>query len=127
MFPVGIALDRTQPALRAPGVAQDGDMNMDIKIIPNEKGQPAGKLADAELHFTEGELEGLKLIGFAVWERRQGSGRNVTFPSRSYSVNGERRNFALLRPIADAQSQDRVRDLILEAFVAWQSQVAVAS
>jgi hypothetical protein len=26
---------------------------MTIKIIPNEKGNPPGKLADAEIHFTE--------------------------------------------------------------------------
>lgn len=31
---------------------------------------PAGKLADAELHFTEGPLAGLRLVGFAVWEAR---------------------------------------------------------
>ena len=71
---------------------------MVIKIMPNEKGSPNGKLADAEVHFTEGALEGLRLLGFAVWERRNGPGRNVTFPSRTYSVNGERRSFSLLRP-----------------------------
>jgi sporulation protein YlmC with PRC-barrel domain len=43
---------------------------MTVKIIPNDKGNPPGKLADVELHFTEGELEGLKLIGFAIWELR---------------------------------------------------------
>ena len=75
---------------------------MVVKIVPNEKANPPAKLADAELHFTEGVLDGLKLIGFAVWERRSGGGRNVTFPARQYSVNGERRSFALLRPIADA-------------------------
>jgi hypothetical protein len=69
---------------------------MVVKIIPNEKRQPAGKLADAELHFGEGELEGLKLIGFSIWERREGGGRNVTFPARQYIVNGERRSFALV-------------------------------
>ena len=70
---------------------------MTIKIVPNEKGNPPGKLADAELHFTEGALEGLKLIGFGIWERKTGSGRNVTFPARQYSVNGERRSFSLLQ------------------------------
>jgi hypothetical protein len=89
---------------------------MTIKIIPNDKGTPPGKLADVELHFTEGELEGLKLIGFAVWERRSGAGRNVTFPARQYSVSGERRSFALLRPTVDATAQERIRDLILEAY-----------
>ena len=65
-----------------------------VKFVPNEKGNPPGKLADAELHFTDGVLDGLKLLGFAVWERRTGNGRNVTFPARQYSVNGERRSFA---------------------------------
>ena len=79
---------------------------MTVKIVPNDKGNPPGKLAEAELHFTEGPLEGLKLIGFAVWERKAGNGRNVTFPARQYSVNGERRSFALLRPIVDVSAQD---------------------
>lgn len=91
---------------------------MTIRIVPNDSGNPAGKLADVELHFVEGPLEGLKLIGFAVWERRSGAGRNVTFPARQYSINGERRSFALLRPIADATAQERIRDLVLDAYAA---------
>ena len=100
---------------------------MTIKIIPNDKGNPPGKLAEAELHFTDGELQGLKLIGFAVWERRTGGGRNVTFPARQYAVNGERRSFALLRPIADVTSQERIRELVLQAYAAYEEQAAVAS
>jgi hypothetical protein len=97
-----------------------------IKITPNEKGNPPGKLADAEIHFSEGPLEGLKLIGFGIWERRGGSGRNVTFPARQYSINGERRSFALLRPIADASAQDRIRERILDAFAEYELQTAEA-
>lgn len=89
---------------------------MTVKIVPNDKGNPLGKLADAELHFVNGPLTGLKLIGFVVWERRSGGGRNVTFPARQYSVNGERRSFALLRPIADVTAQERIRELILDAY-----------
>ena len=96
---------------------------MVVKIISNEKQQPAGKLADAELHFSEGPLEGLKLIGFGVWERRGGGGRNVTFPARQYSVNGERRSFALLRAVADAAAQERIRDLVLQAYAEYEAQV----
>ena len=63
---------------------------MVVKIRPERHGHnPPGKLADAELHFTDGVLDGLKLVGFAVWERRSGSGRNVTFPARQYI--GQRR------------------------------------
>ena len=93
---------------------------MVVKITPNDKGNPPGKLADAELHFTEGVLDGLKLIGFAIWERRSGGGRNVTFPARTYSVNGERRSFSLLRPIADTTAQDRIRELVLEAYAEYE-------
>ena len=98
-----------------------------VKTIPNDKGTPPGKLADAELHFTEGPLEGLKLIGFAIWERRTGGGRNVTFPARQYAVNGERRSFALLRPMTDAAAQDRIRDLVLEAYAEAEEEAAAAT
>jgi hypothetical protein len=87
-------------------------MKTTIKIIRNERNMPQGKLADAELHFSGGELDGLKLIGFGVWERRvpnrevqaDGYGTyrlNVTFPARSFTVHGDRRHFALVRAIAD--------------------------
>lgn len=92
---------------------------MTIKINMNDNGSPAGKVADAELHFDGGDLlDGLKLIGFSVWERRGGNGLNVTFPARSYSVNGERRSFALLRPVVDTSAQDRIRAAIIEAYEA---------
>jgi hypothetical protein len=98
---------------------------MVVKITANDKGNPPGKLADAELHFDEGCLDGLKLVGFAVWERRNGTGRNVTFPARQYSVNGERRSFALLRPIVDAAAQERLRDLVLQAYQEHEAQATV--
>lgn len=90
--------------------------SLTVKIIANDKGNPPGKLADVELHFTDGTLAGLKLTGFAIWERRSGTGRNVTFPARQYAVNGERRSFALLRPVSDIAAQEAIRDLILAAY-----------
>jgi hypothetical protein len=98
---------------------------MTVKFIPNDRGNPPGKLADAELQFSGGPLDGLKLVGFAIWERKNG-GRNVTFPARQYSVNGERRSFSLLRPIVDTAGQDRLRDLILDAFKAHEAEMAEA-
>src|SRR5262245_58426783 len=100
---------------------------MTVKIVPYDKGNPPGKLADAELHFTTGPLEGLKLIGFAVWERKTGNGRNVTFPARQFSVNGERRSFALLRPLSDTTAQEKVRDLILKAYAEHEAETPVGS
>lgn len=99
---------------------------MTIKFVPNDKGNPPGKLADAEMLFSGGPLDGLKLVGFAVWERK-GGGRQVTFPARQYSVNGERRSFSLLRPIVDAVGQDRLRDELLQAYKEFEAQLAVAS
>ena len=134
-----------------------------VKITPNDKGTPSGKLADAELHFTvndqacpvcqgTGELTvatsgplagavgicatcdgkqnlpspfaGLKLLGFGIWERRNGVGRNVTFPARNYSINGERRSFSLLRPVSDATAQEHVKDLILDAYAEHEREAA---
>ena len=79
---------------------------MVVKIVPNDKANPPGKLADAELHFTDGVLDGLKLIGFAVWERR---------------------SFALLRPIADATAQERVRELVLQAYAEYEEAATEAA
>ena len=103
---------------------------MVIKIMPVEKGAPNGKLADAELHFTDsdGAMEGMRLLGFAIWNQRNGPGRNVTFPARTYSVNGERRSFSLLRPVNDAPGgQNRVRDLVLQAYADHEARAAIAS
>jgi len=97
---------------------------MTIKFIPNDKGSPDSKLADAELIFSGGPLDGLKLVGFAIWERRKGSGRNVTFPARQYSVAGERRSFALLRPVTDQSGVESLRDTILEAYKQFEKEVA---
>lgn len=97
-------------------------MGITVKIIEQSGAAPAGKLADAELHFSDGVLAGLKLIGFAIWERRGGGGRNVTFPARQYSVAGERRSFAMLRPVVDTSAQDRVRELILQAFELYETE-----
>jgi hypothetical protein len=96
-----------------------------VKIIANGRGNPPGKLADVEVHFVGDSLfAGLKLIGFSIWERRGGTGRNVTFPARQYSVNGERRSFALLRPVADATAPHALRDRIVEAYAEYEQAAA---
>ena len=98
---------------------------MVIHIVPNDKGNPPGKLADVELHFTDGPLAGLKLVGFGIWERRGGGERNVTFPARAFSVNGERRSFALLRPLTSTDGMTSpLRDAILDAYDAHEEQEA---
>lgn len=107
-------------------------MDYTVKIIPND--QRTNKVADAELHFTDGPLAGLRLIGFAVWETRitdmvpvsEAVRKNrfkVTFPSRTYRLNGESRSFALLRPIEPGGTNDTaVKVRIIEAYQAFEAQ-----
>lgn len=97
-----------------------------VKIIRNGHMAP-GKLADAELHFTGGELDGLKLIGFAIWARRDGTSRSVTLPARQFVTHGQRRSFSLLRAIDDPAAQDRVREFVLQAYRAHEQEVNEAA
>ena len=101
-------------------------MNILVKII-NAGGHTPGKLADAELQFIGGELDGLKLVGFSIWGGRNGQGRRVSFPARQYSAGGERRTFALLRPVtdngADARARSRAGSLREVRSVAVQTRV----
>jgi hypothetical protein len=113
----------TSPALlsgRNAAHREEGDMT--IRIVPNEKGIPQSKLAEAEIVFEDGVLNGLKLVGFTIWEGREG--RHVTFPARPFAVNGERRSYALLRPVSEPAAQDPLRQLILQAFVDFERQAA---
>lgn len=48
-------------------------------------------------------------------------------PARSYSINGERRSYALLRPIVDVTSQNNIREIVLDAFAEYEERAAVAS
>ncbi|MBI4485276.1 MAG: hypothetical protein HY655_04630 [Acidobacteria bacterium] len=56
--------------------------------------------------------------GTAMW---------VPPPSRTYAVNGERHSFALLRPIGDASAQDRIKDLVLEAYAEYDETATEAA
>ena len=106
-------------------MSQGNSAPVSVRILPNTTGNPPGKLADAEVIFEAeaGPLTGLKLIGFAIWERRSG-GRNVTFPARQYSANGERRSYALLRPAnGDTSAQEAIRDYILDAYTRTEAEV----
>ena len=83
-----------------------------------------GKLADVELRFTAdaGPLAGLRLIGFALWQRRDGHSLNLTVPARQYTVNGERRSYGLVRPQAGTDATiDALREQVTTAWRALQN------
>lgn len=87
-----------------------------VKILKNTEAHPRYKLADAEVHFAGGELDGLKLVGFTIWKRTDGHGLYVTMPARQFTLHGQRRDFMLLRPIGDREAAHRFRRAILDAF-----------
>lgn len=95
---------------------------MVVRIVPSEGPAPEEKLADVELVFEEGVLSGMKLVGFSVWRSRRRALPVVTFPSRSFQVNGERRAYALLRPDSPGGSQEVLRALILQAYMEYERQ-----
>ena len=97
-----------------------------IHILKTNGHAAPGKLADAEIHFTGGELDGLKLVGFAVWKSRDGHGQNVSFPSRQFTVRGDRRSFSLLRWIAKREAQERLESMVLSAYNAPHSKAGVS-
>lgn len=102
-------------------------MGMIVKILPNDRGDPPYKLADAELVFEEGVMGGLRLVGFSIWQSRKGHGRTVTVPARNYFVHGEPRSYALLRPATDEGSTEQVRQFILDAYADFEQRAAMAS
>jgi hypothetical protein len=90
---------------------------IEVNFVLNDSLSKPNKLADGELRFIGGVMDGLKLIGFTIWQGRESGTYNVTFPNRSFTVNGERRSLALLRSTTgNLDAQYRFRDYILKAW-----------
>ncbi len=70
---------------------------MRMHYVLNRGAAPESKLADVEIHFEEGILSGLKLVGCSVWRSKKGEGPTVLVPSRSYATAGGVRYYDLLR------------------------------
>ena len=70
---------------------------MRIHFVLNHGDTPVSKLADVEIHFEEGLLAGLKLVGCSVWKSKKGEVPTVLVPSRSYATASGIRYFELLR------------------------------
>ncbi len=53
---------------------------MRVHYVLNHGGTPASKLADVEIHFEEGLLAGLKLVGCSVWRSKKGDAPTILVP-----------------------------------------------
>jgi hypothetical protein len=78
---------------------------MRVHYVLNHGGTPSSKLADVEIHFEEGLLAGLKLVGCSVWRSRKGERPTVLVPSRSYATAGGVRYYELLRGSVDVGTE----------------------
>ena len=80
-------------------------------------GTQKGKLADAALQILTGELAGIEVVGFTVWEGRNGP--NVTFPARKFAGrDGKERSFSYVRSSKRGQAtgMSNLRTRILAAY-----------
>ncbi len=73
---------------------------MRVHYVLNHGDTPMSKLADVEIHFEEGLLAGLKLVGCSRWKSKKGEAPTVLVPSRSYATAGGVRYYELIRPSA---------------------------
>jgi len=92
---------------------------MRVHFALNHKGTPPSKLADVEIHFEEGLLAGLKLVGCSVWRAKTGEEHTVLVPSRSYATGNGVRYYELLRPSDDSEARKSVKafkDFIREEY-----------
>src|SRR5512145_2520402 len=91
---------------------------MQVRVLRNARGVPTHKLADVELVFEEGPLEGLKLVGMAIWETRETPGDvSVTFPARSFQGEGGVRYYNFIRPEGiDKAPLDRLKAMIKDEY-----------
>ncbi len=89
-----------------------------VRVLRNDRGVPSHKLADVELVFEEGPLEGLKLVGMAIWETREKGEVSITFPARSYQGEGGVRYFNYIRSdSADKAALDRLKAVIRDEYM----------
>jgi hypothetical protein len=94
-----------------------------VRVFLNSKTSKRGKLADAEVHFQDGPMRGLRLCGFGVWGTRASQetreATNVTFPRQAYQTRKkEKRDYMILRtqPGMPASRVNEITELILDAY-----------
>lgn len=100
----GVQLPSDSIAAQLPGRVDDTRRKgneMRVHYVLNHGGTPQSKLADVEIHFEDGLLAGMKLVGCSVWRSKKGEAPTVLVPSRSYATAMGVRYYELMRPSAD--------------------------
>lgn len=86
---------------------------------------PERMVCEAEIHMDEGELAGMKLVGFSIWKSPDGE-LYVTFPARAFGAGSDRRYFDYLRTQEPGnEAVKRVKTWILESLRAGAAEQGV--
>ena len=96
---------------------------MQIHITLTRGESPASKkVADAEVHFDEGPLAGLRLIGVSVEKNDKPGNLRVRLPGLVCSSAGKRREVGLIQPVEGGTQNEpleratRLESAILDAY-----------
>src|SRR5262245_4019606 len=91
--------------------------DVEIKVTLATPDAPERLLANAELIFGSGLLEGLRLTGFALWRTKEDKGDgfvSITFPSRPM---GSGRFYEYVRTVSgDAKDLRKLKGAIVAAY-----------
>jgi len=86
-----------------------------VHFTPRENG-PERLVTEAEIHFEDGPLAGMRLVGFSLWRSTEGE-LYVTFPSRAFGAGTERKYFDYLRAVdGSAETVKTVKAWILDEY-----------
>lgn len=95
------------------GTAADATASV---VLRERSDGPERLVSDAEVHFQHGPLDGLKLVGFALWRGADGS-IYPTFPARFLGQGSARRCFDFVRSADGTSAPLRtVKAWITDAF-----------
>ena len=87
--------------------------SVQVQFIPRQNG-PERLVTEAEIHFEDGPLAGMRLVGFSIWRSTEGE-LYVTFPSRAFGAGTERKYFDYLRGVdGSAETVKAAKAWILE-------------
>ena len=89
--------------------------SVQVHFVPRENG-PERLVTEAELHFEDGPLAGMRLVGFCLWKSPEGE-VYLTFPSRAFGAGSERRSSDCLRAIdGNGETVKTVKAWILDEY-----------
>lgn len=98
---------------------------MRVNFVQRDNG-PERLVCEAEIIFEEGQLAGMKLVGFSLWRSPEGE-VYITFPTRAFGAGSERRFFDFLRPASDEKGNGTAKGVKAWLLGEWGKHVEEAN